>query len=235
MKDESRQVWVAGYPRSGNTWVNYLCAYCLNLPFRDFDDGRKQPRQEWVRQAVAGRHPWPAPAGFAGVQKTHKLPAELPLRSGCAIYVQRDPRDVFVSHSYYMQHRVNSAMKKFHYKLLGLRGRRAQLRWFIADWRRHVTAWRDHAQATIHYEALLQDGARHLADALATAGFEVPLERAAQALECFRFEKMSGREIGTTINEKSFFRRGGVGDWRNHLSEDENRLFAELLAGARMA
>lgn len=231
----AREVWVAGYPRSGNTWVNYLCAYCLNLPFKDFDDDSKQPKQEWVRQAVAGRHAWPAPPGFVGVNKTHKLPAELPLQSGCVIYVQRDPRDVFVSHSYYLQHRMTSAVKKYHYKLLGLGGRSAQVRWFIADWRRHVAAWREHVQATIHYEALLEEGAGHLAEALRLAGFAVPLGRAEQALECFRFEKMSGREMGTTMEEKSFFRRGGAGDWQNHLSEDENRLFAEVLAEARVA
>ncbi len=238
MNDEThsaRPVWVAGYPRSGNTWVNYLCAYCLNLPFIDFDDNGKPPKQEWVQQAVAGRHAWPAPHGYTSVNKTHKLPASLPLQTGCAIYVQRDPRDVFVSYSYYMRYRCNNLVKKYHYVLLGCAGRRAQIRWFVADWRRHLAAWRKYAKATLHYEALLQEGASHLTKALYAAGFEVPLARAACALDYFRFEKLSGRVIGTSIDAKSFFRRGGVGDWQNHLSEEESRLFAEALREARDA
>jgi hypothetical protein len=90
-------LWVVGYPRSGNTWINYLCAYCLNLPFHDFDALAHRPQKDWVRAAVAGRHEWRAAEGFAAVVKTHKLPAKVPHVSGRVIYLQRDPRDVFVS------------------------------------------------------------------------------------------------------------------------------------------
>lgn len=229
-----RNIWVVGYPRSGNTWVNYLCAYCLNLPFQGFDDGAKAPKQDWVRHAVSGKHPWRAAEGFHAVMKTHKLPHEVPFKNGCVIYVQRDPRDVFVSYSYYMEHRSTNRLKKIRYKLLGMGGKSMQLRWFLTDWKKHFTAWRPHTRVVIQYEKVVSQGAPYLAQCLRAAGFNVTDDLVAQALDYFRFEKMSGREMGV-VDEKSFFRRGGSGDWKNHLTEEENRIFTQALSDVQLA
>lgn len=234
-QNSQRCVWMVGYPRSGNTWLNYLCAYCLNLPFSGFDDGAKVPKQEWVRQAVSGQNPWPSPAGFQAVRKTHKLPAQVPVQNGKVIYVQRDPRDVFVSHSYYMKYRAANSLRKYRFQLLALGGRRLQMRWFLFEWKRHVSAWRPYAHAVISYERLQSEGANYLAASLQQAGFEISNDVVQQALDCFRFEKMTGgREAGQT-DTKSFFRSGVVGDWKNHLNEGDNELFRRALSEIKFA
>lgn len=230
-----RFVWVVGYPRSGNTWLNYLCAYCLNLPFSGFDDRAKVPKQDWVRQAVSGQNSWPSPAGFQAVRKTHKLPAQVPFQNGKVIYVQRDPRDVFVSHSYYMKNRAANSLRKYRYQLLALGGRRLQMRWFLFEWKQHVSAWRQHAHVVISYESLQSERGAYLAASLQKAGFEVSKDIAEQAFDCFRFEKMTGgREAGQT-DTKSFFRSGIVGDWKNHLSEGDDELFRRALSEFKFA
>lgn len=227
-------LWLAGFPRSGNTWINFLCSYCLNLPFHDFDDSAAEPVRDWVRAAVAGKHAWAAPHGMHAVIKTHKLPHEVPHQNGRVIYLQRDPRDVFVSHSYFLTHRAKKGRKRHLFRALGWGGRSWQIRWFVAQWQKHICVWQPHAHATIHYERLRNEGATYLAHCFRQAGFEIPESRAHEAMEFFKFEKMSeGRKSGEA-DQKSFFRRGAVGDWGRHLNEAEQSLFAPALAAAAM-
>ncbi len=227
-------LWVVGYPRSGNTWINYLCSYCLNLPYCDFDALDRPPQKEWVREAVAGKNAWQAPPGFAAVVKTHRLPPQVPHRNGGVIYLQRDPRDVFVSQHHFLQHQARRGPKRFWYQLLGIKGKNAQMRWFVQQWQRHVLAWKPFVRSVIQYEKIRREGAPYFVHSLQKAGFEVSHERARQAMEFFAFDKMSeGRKAGEG-DAKSFFRRGVVGDHRNHLSEAEHQLFAPALMIAEM-
>jgi hypothetical protein len=232
--DFARQpsVWLVGYPRSGNTWINFLCSYCLNLPFYDFDDLEAELARDWVRAAVAGKHDWPVPQGLHAVIKTHKLPGEVPYQTGRVIYLQRDPRDVFVSQSYFLTHRARKGRKRHLFRALGWLGKGWQIRWFVAQWQSHFQAWQPHAHATIHYDRLRKEGAAYLVQGLAQAGLAVAESKAQEALEFFKFEKMSeGRKSGEA-DQKSFFRRGAGGDWRDHLNEAEQTLFAPALAAA---
>lgn len=222
-------VWLVGYPRSGNTWINFLCSYCLNLPFYDFDDFAAMPVRDWVRAAVVGKHAWPAPQGLHAVIKTHKFPHEVPHQKSRIIYLQRDPRDVFVSHSHFLTHRAKKGRKRHLFRALGFAGRSWQIRWFLKQWQCHVQAWQTLSHATIHYERLRKEGAPYLAACLAQAGLQVGESKTHEALEFFKFEKMAeGRKAGEA-DQKSFFRRGTVGDWNNHLNEAEQTLFAPAL------
>ena len=47
-------MYVVGYPKSGNTWLCYLLAYCLNSKYDDMDDPGTHPRNEYQRRHVKG-------------------------------------------------------------------------------------------------------------------------------------------------------------------------------------
>ncbi|MDZ7290465.1 MAG: sulfotransferase domain-containing protein [candidate division KSB1 bacterium] len=224
---EKPSIWVVGYPRSGNTWVSYLCSYVLNLPFFDFDAPGKRPKQEWVDRALRGRRDRESPEAYYAVQKTHKLPQQVPFANGIVLYIQRDPRDVFVSYSYYIAHVAPTLRNQIKHKVLRWLGRKRQIKWFIADWKRHVRAWQQHAGAIMHYENLLAEGEGYLARCLQSLGLHPAPEMVREALQTFRFENMTGGRTRGNEDNKSFFRRGVAGDWRNHLTAEDSELLQQ--------
>jgi len=47
-------MYVFGYPKSGNTWLCYLLAYCLNTEYDDLDEPDIHPGDEYQRSFVKG-------------------------------------------------------------------------------------------------------------------------------------------------------------------------------------
>src|SRR5271156_62773 len=93
-------VWIASYPKSGNTWVRFMAC---NLLY-----GRQESAaavsvlapdiHEKARELIERAH--------AGFVKTHfACSPDMPMaeRTAAAIYVVRRPEDVLVSNFYYAQ------------------------------------------------------------------------------------------------------------------------------------
>lgn len=222
---ESKQVWVIGFPKSGNTWISYLCAYCFNLPFINFGNPEEKPTKSWVHQLTNGTNKWPGLKGYDSVQKTHKQPDRVPFRDGLVIYAIRDPRDVFVSYHYFMRSSNARFRGRLRYYLLGFFGKRRQIKWFLSKWDQHVRSWTPHSQMIISYDKLLSDGSDYLAKHLANNPFLIDRTLTDQAYEHFSFEKMSGGRKAGSEDKGSFFRKGVSGDWQNHFSKGEVELF----------
>ncbi len=230
LHDDEQYVWIVGFPKSGTTWIHYLVAYCLNLAYRNPDDPSNLPKKQWVREAVSGRHPWASAKGFSGIAKIHKWPGDMKQVKGSYFYVQRDPRDAFVSLFYFMKNKsfFENIGKMNIIKWMGLLGRRMQIRQFIRMWRDHRSAWAERRITVIEYEKMLTDGAHYLEECLKSAGFEVDRKIIGRAVETFSFEKMSGGRKPGETDKKSFFRKGVQGEYRQFFSPDELTLFQNL-------
>jgi len=91
-------IWIASYPKSGNTWIRFLVC---NLVYGPIDSASALNR---LAPDVHELGPAPEPPTHPVFFKTHFLhsPA-LPLgkHSAAAIYVVRDPADVMVSNYHY--------------------------------------------------------------------------------------------------------------------------------------
>lgn len=196
-------LWIASYPKSGNTWVRFLAC---NLLF-----GRQESAatvsllapdiHEMGEALITGSH--------AGLVKTHFVYSPtLPLleRSVGAIYVVRHPADVLVSNFYYAQRRAAidahspAAFDRYFEEFVVSRGDPHWKSLGMGTWEENVRSWlqsqRTFPVAAIRYEDLCADPlrvARMLAQLLRPTSTEKDV---AQAMENSSFSRM--RQIEET-------------------------------------
>ncbi|HMH65198.1 MAG TPA: sulfotransferase domain-containing protein [Rhizomicrobium sp.] len=154
-------VWLASYPRSGNTLLRVILKHCFGEASQSIyhDDEFSDPA---VRSVVGHEPVGDDPHGFiARAQqggrtlyvKTHELPAE---DHNPAIYVVRDGRSAVVSHAHFIREILGRDVTLADV----IRG------WQSAHWSRHVKAWALPTRAAtlvVRYEDLAAGDARTLA------------------------------------------------------------------------
>jgi hypothetical protein len=184
-------VFVATYPRSGTTWMQYLLHLLVRpeVEFRHINDVCP-----WLERslAVGSVEPealarLPSPRIF----KTHLLRQWLP-RQGHFVVIVRDPADVAVS--YFELYRA----------YLGFRGTLDEfLARFVAgrvqygSWWAHVQSWERHDGPDVtfvRYEALRADPARELRRVAERAGLPCDAERIAAAVTGASLSRMKALE-----------------------------------------
>lgn len=94
---ESNVIWLASYPRSGNTLLRTILWQCFGLPSGSVypdDLGGNRALADYVGHIERGpNRETTFPVGSIPMMKTHEFPKD----RGHAIYVIRDGRDVIVS------------------------------------------------------------------------------------------------------------------------------------------
>lgn len=212
-------VFVATYPRSGTTWMQYLL-HLLVRPAVEFQHINEVC--PWLERSLAIGSVTPeALAGLPSprIFKTHLLRQWLP-REGRFVVLVRDPADVAVS--YYELYRA----------LLGFRGSLDEfLRRFEAgrvqygSWWAHVRSWERQAGPDVlwvRYEALRADPAGELRRVAEFAGLPSDAERIAAAVAGASLPRMKALEerfdhATSLLHERgvrprSFIGRGRGGD-----------------------
>lgn len=164
-------IWLASYPKSGNTWLraflaNYLSNAQQALPINDLPNhilgdnmvvhylqysGLKaeqldRPTIARLRPAV---HKWLAASRAEDVfVKTHNVVAKVdgvplitPSATAGAIYVVRNPFDVAISFSHHYQVTMDRAVESLIEANYFLPAQGAQIEQYLGSWGRHVTSW----------------------------------------------------------------------------------------------
>jgi aryl sulfotransferase len=217
-------VWIASYPKSGNTWVRFLLANYLVGPVRSSADVELAVPGYDRAMDVAARMSTTAEAGPGGPRnqpgrvyiKTHFSWGPEHPHAGMterAIVVLRNPRDILLSSLNY--HRLEDGHDGAGYT------DEAYARWFIQFggdpvWQRlygtleqHTASWLDAMNVERHvvrYEELKADAAGTLAGILRFLDLPVDVERIAMAARESSFERMRMLEV----REKSSGRTGPV-------------------------
>ncbi len=149
------------------------------------------------------------------------------------IFIVRDPRDVVVS-SWFHNLRVEPGF------LDRAESLEVWTRKMAGRWRRDITRVREQAAGlggrliTIRYEDLHNDPVRTAMKLFTFLGLDPDEQQAEQCIEQTRFDRLTGgREPGNELRN-SFYRKGIIGDWRNHLSPACNETMLKI-AGAVMA
>jgi hypothetical protein len=230
-----RLVWIASYPKSGNTWVRFMLA---NLLFG---------RQESAAGLGAlipdihefGALPTHPPAGLLKTHHAFSPQLAYAAQTAAAIYVVRHPADVLASNFFYAQRRgaqtpdSSAAFDEYFERFLGHRGDPHWIERGMGSWEENVRSWRSAAHPfpvlTIRYEDLSANPdavCAELAKLLRPDSTEDEIRRAVQDSSFQRMREIERADIrekrvgifykpylqASIDSGRRFMRRGVVGD-----------------------
>jgi len=247
-------IWLASYPKSGNTWLRFLLySYLYGAPAASADVERRIPDLH----ATGPQHlPAPDPGVLKGVQfcKTHTLlgPRHPHVaRTAGFVYIARHPRDVMVSDLNYVRMTAPDAddvSDAFYVgEFIRHMGSPAWARLGVGTWPEHVASWLAGAarfpHVLVRYEDLKADPGVHLMRVLRLGGADPDPSRVAAAVAASSFEKMRDleareRDAGTVgpvfsitkrslTRDRRFMRKGATRETLEGMGDDLKRAFDE--------
>jgi len=214
-------VFIVGYPKSGNTWMQYLLAgafYGIDLTVAS---------DSLVQDLVPDVHfkqyfkPW-FPVTFF---KSHFLPRPDYRK---VVYLLRDGRDAMVSYWHYLE---GLAGKDLDFLELVKTGRKL----FPSKWHEHVAQWMANPHAaqmiTVRYEDLKKEPVTQLRRIADFAGLKCQDSTLELAAKNSSFSSMKQRESTFAWENpqipknKKFVRRGEVGSHKDEMPPDVREAF----------
>lgn len=252
-------IWIASYPKSGNTWIRFLAC---NLVFGPVDSASLLNR---LAPDIHELGPNPEPPQHTVFFKTHFLhsPA-LPLgqHSAAAIYVVRDPADVMVSNYHYALRRGavsaqdSDSFARYVDSYIATGGDPRWVELGIGRWQDNVESWRAAGRQLpllwVRYEDLLTDATLVAASLCKLLSLPRSPDEIARAVEGSTFDRMQKIEA-TDIAERRvgifykpwfkdridaglrFMRNGRTGEARQVLSDQQWERFNQRFGVLRQA
>ncbi len=239
----SMTVYVAGYPKSGTTWITRLLGDVLScktggsLPAEDKKEIATEVYGDTNITVRKGHFVLMDTIASLPVIKPHRLQWKgLRKRSHKVVLIVRDPRDIAVSGAFHWKVSVSSFLMDM---IKGTNGMRTMGPWnvFMREW---LAKYKKFDAIIVRYEDMLQ-GTEFLEQLLNNLGFVVAEKKIAEAYERQNFQNrvvdiiQNGHNynLGRAFNLR-FMRKGVVGDWHNHFTRaeafDTEVSFGELLS-----
>jgi aryl sulfotransferase len=256
-------IWLASYPKSGNTWFRTFISNLLNE--NDVEISINQLKTDGI---FSSRPIFDNMTGFEAsnltIEEIDRLRPKIynylarnatrplfikvhdaytyledgtPLmgtENAKAVYILRNPLDVAVSFANHASKDLDQIIKNMaenSFAFCGNQNKLAnQLRQQLLTWSAHVESWAQTTEIPVHlvrYEDMKLDPIPTFTKAVRFMGLDVDEEQIRTAIELSDFKKLKAEEDARGFREKptgtkSFFRKGEVGDWRNHLNEDQS-------------
>jgi hypothetical protein len=215
----AEDVFVVGYPRSGNTWFqNIVAGLYYGADPELAPHGLINEMAPDVHGAAFYRR-YSTPMIF----KSHALPDPAYRR---VAYLLRDGRDAMVSYSHFLRSRYLPELD-----FLEMVEKGDSL--FPCKWHDHVEAWlanpHDAEMIVIRYEDLQREPVAQLKRFCSFVGLTRDEELLSQLAEKTRFDRLRAKEVVDVESddsaEKRFFRRGEVGCFRDEMPADVLQAF----------
>ena len=192
-------VWLASYPKSGNTWLRFVLYHLLYGPLDDSGQlNRRIP--DMHRKA-----PYDPPESGPACAKTHLMlsPGHPMLnQSERAIYVMRNPRDVALSALNFRRMTGSlpdqAADADYLRAFIQAGGDPGWLQQRMGTWGQHVQSWTTTDRfpvLTLRYEAIKASPAAEFARVVEFLGLDAGAEQIEQAVAASSFESMRSLEV----------------------------------------
>lgn len=214
-------LWLASYPRSGNTFFRIVLREVYGLESSTFHNETSYP-------VDANYQEYP-------VVKTHLLPCELEPadESIPAVYLVRDGRDCVISLAHYRKDLIDGStdFEENLYHAINAAGGS-----HFGGWSRHVREWLDRAALVIYFEELIADPIKCMERLRPFLDLPQPrTDRVPTFSELKKndFAYGSGKEHGYSQEQRDHirtnkFRRGKAGGWRDEMPHAHHLRFLRL-------
>lgn len=223
-------VFIVGYPKSGNTWFQNIFAGLL------YGVNPAQAPDQVVQDLVPDVHYKRYYRRYSNSVffKSHFFPRPDYKK---VIYIVRDGRDVMVSYLRYLQalrekQGTSISFEELLFSREGLFQKKL--------WHEHVNAWLDNPHGSdmmiVKYEDMLSDFSAELSKICKFIDFEVPQERLEELGQQTAFNKMRSKEARYGLNnaawpkDKFFARRGQAGSYKDEMPEEIQKYFLQTAA-----
>jgi len=225
-------VWLASFPRTGNTWVRTLLANLISLS----ELTGREVDHHYVRDTMPSLgssnllEPWPFKALPRFIKTHQRYRPVLFAVPHKTVYVLRDPRDVMVSYFHFRQSRKSHPYQGSFAEFIrdphhGLRG-----------CVQHYCSWSPHITYLVRYEELLNDTRAELQEMLTALGITVSDELVQQAVARSSFRRMQQIEQTTGAPHPERVgdaklrgpRKGQSRQWPDYFSDEDILLFDKI-------
>jgi hypothetical protein len=240
---KKRRILIAGYPKSGNTWLTRLTAELLGAPVQGF---WKEPLNREI--AVEGQNRVSDFEVFKGHHTYGAMRRDFDLAD--VVYIVRDVRDVALSGAHYFSFRPPSWFGKVTMgtQRLTAAARRESLEairtcrmiltladgdgqvspWCAQPWDEHIYAYVDAGACVIKYEDLLATPERECRRLLAHFGVERSAAQVQHAIAAQTFQVAKRRFLAQGDEKRAnFLREGRAGAWSTRLSPAQQQFCRE--------
>ncbi|XP_035257278.1 sulfotransferase 6B1-like [Anguilla rostrata] len=236
-------VLLVSYPKSGTHWLveilkNLYCCTAGQMtltPPLEFQDPSK----------LCELRNLPSPRVIPTHLPQNMVPRQVHSKNCKVIYVIRNPKDTAVSmfHYYKQNPHLPTVQKWGTFLDLFLNGEVV-----YGSWIDHLLSW-ERAETNgntlfVYYESLKKDLPKYVQEISSFLGLRVSEEQAREIAKRSSFREMKERVerekerekpeathtvCALTSDRKLIFRKGAVGDWKNHFTTEQNSKFEALL------
>ena len=245
-------IWLASYPKSGNTYVRaFLSAYYFSkdgqFDFNQISNIRQFPDKEFLNQKTesvleASKQWMPSQRKIIANKKIKFLKTHSCLgnykgntftsneTSLGAIYIIRDPRNVFTSLKNHFSYDNEKALQMILDKKNVLMSKGYESFSYIGSWASNYLSWlnyKNFRRLFIKYEDLLENKYETFRDiivfsnTLMNRSEGVDKSKLQIAIETTNFDVLKNKEVKETFNSSDI----GFKNWRNLHSENKNLFF----------
>lgn len=239
-----KNIIIAGYPKSGTTWISRLVAELATCPLQgDWGFGHIKALYE---EGVNRDSPYDC-------YKTHFTYDEISSKDEKEVFkiihVLRDPRDVVISGSHYFNFTntpqkvlkkiglntslfsISSTEKKKRMIKAIIEGDKKVNQWVSLSWKNHLETFIDKDVLSIRYEDMLINPQEQCSKIVQFLGIDIDVKHIDNCIKKQSFDKKKEETSHSEdIHFKKLLRKGEQGYWKNEFTEQEKDTFKTYLA-----